>query len=84
MDQPASRIRPYALKAGEGRTYRCGIDLTVKSGEVPVSSASAFLEYRLTVVTAPVGDGTSGAWGGLLADIELGQVELIAKPPQVG
>ena len=84
MDQPASRIRPYALKAGEGRTYRCGIDLTVKSGEVPVSSASAFLEYRLMVVTAPVRDGSSRGWGGFVADIELGQRDLIAKPPQVG
>jgi quercetin dioxygenase-like cupin family protein len=39
---------------------------------------------RLLVVTAPVRDGSSGGWGGFVADMELGQGELIAKPPPVG
>ena len=34
MDQPDSRIRPYALEADEGWTYRFGIDFIVKAGEV--------------------------------------------------
>ena len=34
MDQPDSQIQPYALKAGEGWTYRFGIDFTVKAGEL--------------------------------------------------
>jgi quercetin dioxygenase-like cupin family protein len=37
---------------------------------------------RLIVVTAPVRDGASGGWGGFVADMELGQGELISKPPQ--
>jgi quercetin dioxygenase-like cupin family protein len=45
MDQPGSRIRPYALKAGEGWRYRFGIDFTVKAGEVQEGSGAAFLEY---------------------------------------
>ena len=45
MDQLGSRIRPYALKAGEGWTYRFGIDFTVKAGEVQNGSGAALLEY---------------------------------------
>jgi quercetin dioxygenase-like cupin family protein len=45
MDETASRARPYALKAGEGWTYRFGIDFTVKSGEVRAGSGAAFCEY---------------------------------------
>ncbi len=142
MDQPGNRIRPYALKAGEGWTYRFGIDFTVKAGEVQDGSGAAFLEYvtrqgeeppdhthktedemfyvlegavtfrggeetfdlekggfiflprgiqhgytirseapvRLIVVTYPARQGSSGGWGGFVADMELGQGELIAKP----
>jgi quercetin dioxygenase-like cupin family protein len=39
---------------------------------------------RLLVVTAPVRDGSSGGWGGFVADMELGQGELIAKSQPVG
>ena len=41
-----ARNRPYALKAGEGWTYRFGIDLTVKSSEIQKGSGVAVLEYR--------------------------------------
>ena len=34
---------------------------------------------RLIVVTSPVREGTGG-WGGFIADMELGQGELITKP----
>jgi len=142
MNQLGSRTRPYALKAGEGWTYRIGIDFTVKAGEVQAGSGSTILEYvtrkgeepedhthptedemfyvlegaitfrcgeesfdleqggfiflpcglqhgytirsadpvRLLVVTAPVREGTSGGWGGFVADIESGQGELVTKP----
>ncbi len=142
MDQLDSRIQPYALKAGEGWTYRFGIDFTVKTGEVKEGSGAAFMEYvtrkgeeppshthktedemfyvlegtitfrcgeasfdlekggfiflphgiehhytirsedpvRLIVVTSPAREGSSGGWGGFVADLELGQGELIAKP----
>lgn len=138
------RSQPYALKAGEGWTYRFGIDFTVKASEAQTGSGVAVLEYitqqgeeppdhthptedelfyvlegaltfrcggktfdvekggfiflprgiehgytihstepvRLLVVTAPVRDGASGGWGGFVADMELGQGELIATPPQ--
>lgn len=36
---------------------------------------------RLLVVTTPVRTGMSGGWGGFVADLELGQGELIATPP---
>ena len=36
---------------------------------------------RLLVVTAPVREGSSQGWGGFVSDMELGQGELIAKPP---
>jgi quercetin dioxygenase-like cupin family protein len=45
MNQLGSRIRPYALKAGEGWTYRLGIDFAVKAGEVRDGGGVAFLEY---------------------------------------
>ena len=146
MDQLKNRNRPYALKAGEGWTYRFGIDFTVKSGEVQDGSGAAFFEYltrkgeeppshthktedemfyvlegaitfrcgeetfdlerggfvflprgiehgytirsedpvRLIVVTSPVREGSSGGWEGYIADLELGQGELIAKPKHSG
>jgi quercetin dioxygenase-like cupin family protein len=36
---------------------------------------------KLIVVTAPVREGLGAGWGGFVADMELGQGELIAKPP---
>jgi quercetin dioxygenase-like cupin family protein len=45
MDQPDYPIQPYALKPGEGWTYRFGIDFTVKKGEVQKGSGAALLEY---------------------------------------
>ena len=38
-------MQAYALKAGEGRTYRFGIDFTVKSGELQPGRGCAFTEY---------------------------------------
>jgi quercetin dioxygenase-like cupin family protein len=38
---------------------------------------------RLLVITAPIREGLSGGWGGFVSDMELGQGELIAKPPHV-
>ena len=35
----------YALKAGEGQTYRLGIDFTVKASEIRIGSGAAILEY---------------------------------------
>ena len=146
MDQRDNRNQPYALKAGEGWTYRFGIDFTVKSGEAQEGSGAAFLEYvtkkgeeppshthktedemfyvlegvvtfqcgdatfnlepgdfiflprgikhgyiihsegqvRLIAVTAPTRAGSSDGWGGFVSDLELGQGELIAKPPHIG
>ena len=146
MDQRGNRIQPYALKAGEGWTYRFGIDFTVKASEVQEGSGVAFVEYvtkkgeeppshihttedemfyvlegavtfrcgevtldvekggfiflphgiehgytihsddpvRLLVVTAPFRNGSSGGWGGFIADLESGQGELIAKPQPAG
>ncbi len=144
MDQLGNRIQPYALKAGEGWTYRFGIDFTVKAGEVQDGSGAAFLEYVtrkgeeppdhthksedemfyvlegavtfhcgeetfelekggfiflphsiehgytirsddpvwLIVVTSPVREGSSGGWGGFVADMESDQGELVSKPQQ--
>lgn len=146
MDQLNRPIRPYALKAGEGWTYRFGVDFTVKVSEIQEGSGVAFLEYvtrkgeeppshihntedemfyvlegavtfrcgeetfdvvkggfiflphgiehsytihsqdpvRLIVVTSPVREGSSGGWGGFVADLESGQGELIAKPQHSG
>jgi quercetin dioxygenase-like cupin family protein len=38
-------VRPFALKAGEGWTYRYGIDFTVKAGELGQGRRLAFVEY---------------------------------------
>jgi quercetin dioxygenase-like cupin family protein len=43
MSQASSR--PYALKAGEGSTYKYGIDFTVKAGEVGDGPRLAVVEY---------------------------------------
>ena len=45
MDQLGSRVRPYALEAGEGWTYRFGVDFCVKAGEVRDGGGAALLEY---------------------------------------
>jgi quercetin dioxygenase-like cupin family protein len=45
MSQPNERLRPYALRPGEGWTYRYGIDFTVKSSEVAPASGAAVVEY---------------------------------------
>jgi quercetin dioxygenase-like cupin family protein len=45
MDQTNNRIRPYALRSGEGWTYRFGIDFTLKAREVREGSGAAVLEY---------------------------------------
>lgn len=143
MDQSDKHMQPYALKAGQGWTYRFGLDFTVKASEIQEGSGVAFLEYetrkgeeppdhthmteaemfyvlegaltfrcggqtfelesggfiflppriehgytivsdepvRLLVVTAPLQEGLSGGWGGFVSDMELGQGELIEKPP---
>jgi quercetin dioxygenase-like cupin family protein len=39
-------MKPYALKAGEGWTYRFGIDFTVKASEIQDGNGAAVLEYR--------------------------------------
>ncbi|MBX3081222.1 MAG: cupin domain-containing protein [Anaerolineae bacterium] len=38
-------MRPYALQAGEGRTYRYDIKFTVKAGELQPGRGATFLEY---------------------------------------
>jgi len=38
-------MKPYALKAGEGWTYRYGIDFTVKAGELNPGRGASFTEY---------------------------------------
>ena len=38
-------MEPYALKAGEGWTYRYGIDMMVKLGELHPGRGAAFTEY---------------------------------------
>jgi quercetin dioxygenase-like cupin family protein len=45
MEQLNNRIQPYALKKGEGWTYRFGIDFTVKASEVHDGNGAAFMEY---------------------------------------
>mgnify|MGYP001028052284 CR=1 FL=1 len=45
MQKPGNRNRPYALKAGEGWTYRYGIDFTVKAGEIQEGSGATLVEY---------------------------------------
>jgi quercetin dioxygenase-like cupin family protein len=143
MEQTNNRIRPYALRSGEGWKYRFGIDFTLKAREAREGSGAAVLEYvtkkgeeppdhvhptedemfyvlegaitfrcdnesfkleqggfvflprgithgytirseipvRLLVITAPVRNGSSRGWRGFVADLELGQGELVAQPP---
>ena len=38
-------MRPFALHAGEGRTYQYGIDFTIKAGELNPGRGAAFTEY---------------------------------------
>jgi len=38
-------MRAYALQAGEGWTYRLGVDFIVKAGELREAGGAAFLEY---------------------------------------
>ena len=45
MEPLGTGRRPYSLKEHEGWTYRCGIDFTVKAGEVREGSGAAVLEY---------------------------------------
>ena len=45
MDQTNNLMRPYALREGEGWTYRFGIDFTVKLGEAKGGSRAAIMEY---------------------------------------
>jgi quercetin dioxygenase-like cupin family protein len=45
MSETAKPVQPYALKAGEGWTYRFGIDFTVKASEVQYGNGAAFMEY---------------------------------------
>lgn len=142
MNETDKRAHPYALRPGEGWTYRFGIHFTLKAREVRESGGAAVLEYvtkkgeeppdhvhrtedemfyilegairfrcanetfelekggfvflprgikhgytilsddpvRLLVVTSPVRDGSSAGWGGFVADMELGQGELVAQP----
>jgi quercetin dioxygenase-like cupin family protein len=143
VNKSQRQIQPYALNAGEGWTYRFGVDFTVKASEIQEGNGAAFMEYvtrkgeeppnhthhtedemfyvlegtitfrcgdatfdlerggfiflpsgiehgysihgdepvRLIVVTVPLRDRTAKGWGGFVADMELGQGELIAKPP---
>ena len=46
-------MRPYALKAGAGSTYRYGIDFTVKAGELRGGPRLAFIEYTTRVGEEP-------------------------------
>ncbi|MFN8441317.1 MAG: cupin domain-containing protein [Caldilineaceae bacterium] len=142
MSQFPSRTQPYALKVGQGWTYRFGIDFTVKASEIATASGVAVLEYvtqqgeeppdhthptedeifyvlegaltfrcgeqsfdvekggfiflpcgiehgytirsaepvRLLTITTPTRREQHGGWGGFVADMELGQGELIATP----
>jgi len=45
MSQGDDSTQPYALKGGEGWTYRFGIDFTVKAGEVQPGRGAAVVEY---------------------------------------
>jgi len=38
-------VKAYALKRGQGWTYRNGIDFTVKAGEFKTTNGAAFVEY---------------------------------------
>jgi quercetin dioxygenase-like cupin family protein len=45
MAKKAKQLRPYTLKAGAGWTYRYGIDITVKAGEIQGDTSATFMEY---------------------------------------
>ncbi len=45
MDKTDRQIQPYTLNAGEGWTYRFGIDFIVKASEVQNGNGAAFMEY---------------------------------------
>ncbi len=45
MDGQNNQKRAYALQAGEGWTYRFGVDFVVKAGEIRDGGGAAFLEY---------------------------------------
>jgi quercetin dioxygenase-like cupin family protein len=38
-------MKPYALKSGEGWTYKYGIDFTIKAGELSPGRGASFTEY---------------------------------------
>ena len=44
MKETDKRARPYALRSGEGWTYRFGIDFTLKAREVREGGGAAVLE----------------------------------------
>ncbi|OGN91483.1 MAG: hypothetical protein A2Y88_12580 [Chloroflexi bacterium RBG_13_48_10] len=46
MNPNETRNQPYALKAGDGWTYRFGIDFTVKLGELNGGCGVALVEYN--------------------------------------
>jgi quercetin dioxygenase-like cupin family protein len=48
-----SGLRPYALRAGEGRTYTYGMDFTVKAGELGRGRRVAIIEYTTRVGEEP-------------------------------
>jgi quercetin dioxygenase-like cupin family protein len=73
-------------------TFRCGSEtFDLKSGDfmyLPHGIQHGYTiisdePVQLLVITAPVRDGSNGGWGGFVADMELGQGELIAKPPAI-
>ena len=45
IDRGKAEMQPYSLKAGEGWTYRYGIDFTIKAGEVSPGRGAAFTVY---------------------------------------
>ena len=47
------RVRPYALKAGEGWTYNYGIDFVVKAGELGQGRRLAIIEYTTRIGEEP-------------------------------
>lgn len=70
-------------------TFRCGSEtFNVEKGGfifLPHGIEHAYTiqnedVVRLLVITSPGRDGISGGWKGFVADLELGQGELIAKP----
>lgn len=77
----------------EGRiTFRCGGEtFDLEQGGVVFLPCGISHGYtipgddpvRLLIVTAPVREGPGGGWGGFVSDLELGQGELVAKPPHV-